>query len=194
MQRTLENLAKAFAGESMARNRYTSFAKIAKKEGYEQIADALLTTADNEREHASWNLKLINALKAGAARNADEIRIEATVETSLGDTAANLRATIAGEHYETTTMYPEFADVADSEGLPEIAKRLRAIGVAEAHHEERNKKMLAQVEAGTFFKKDRKAEWVCRECGYVHVGEEPPEKCPACDHDRAYYQLKCEEY
>jgi len=111
-----------------------------KKEGYEQIADALLTTADNEREHASWNLKLINALKAGAAENADEIHIEATVETSLGDTAANLRATIAGEHYETTTMYPEFADVADSEGLPEIAKRLRAIGVAEAHHEERNKK------------------------------------------------------
>jgi rubrerythrin len=194
MQKTLENLAKAFAGESMARNRYTSYAKIAKKEGYEQIAEALLTTADNEREHASWNLKLINALKAGAAENADEIHIEATVETSLGDTAANLRATIAGEHYETATMYPEFADVADSEGLPEIAKRLRAIGVAEAHHEEKNKKMLAQVEAGTFFKKDRKVEWVCRECGYVHVGEEPPEKCPACDHDRAYYQLKCEEY
>ena len=136
MQRTLENLAKAFAGESVARNRYTSYAKIAKKEGYEQIADALLTTADNEREHASWNLKLINALKAGAAENADEIHIEATVETSLGDTAANLRATIAGEHYETTTMYPEFADVADSEGLPEVAKRLRAIGVAEAHHED----------------------------------------------------------
>jgi len=194
MQKTLENLAKAFAGESVARNRYTSYAKIAKKEGYEQIADALLTTADNEREHASWNLKLINALKAGAAENADEIPIEATVETSLGDTAANLRATIAGEHYETTTMYPEFADVADSEGLPEVAKRLRAIGVAEAHHEEKNKKMLAQVETGTCFKKDRKVEWVCRECGYVHVGEEPPEKCPACDHDRAYYQLKCEEY
>ena len=91
-------------------------------------------------------------------------------------------------------MYPEFADVADSEGLPEVAKRLRAIGVAEAHHAEKYKKMLAQVEAGTFFKKDQKVEWVCRECGYVHVGEEPPEKCPACDHDRAYYQLKCEEY
>ena len=194
MQKTLENLAKAFAGESMARNRYTSFAKIAKKEGYEQIADALLRTADNEREHASWSLKLINALKTGAAGNADEISIEATVETSLGDTAANLRAAIAGEHYETTTMYPEFANVADSEGLPEVAKRLRAIGIAEAHHEQKNKKMLTQVEAGTFFKKDRQVEWVCRECGYVHAGEEPPEKCPVCDHDRAYYQLKCEEY
>ena len=194
MEKTLENLAKAFAGESMARNRYTSFAKIAKKEGYEQIADALLMTADNEREHASWNLKLINALKAGATGNADEIHIEATIETSLGDTPANLKAAIADEHYETTTMYPKFADVADSEGLPEIAKRLRAIGVAEGQHEQRNKKMLAQVEAGTFFKKDQKVEWVCRECGYVHIGEEPPEKCPACDHDRAYYQLICEEY
>jgi rubrerythrin len=194
MKRTVENLAKAFAGESMARNMYISFAKIAKKEGFEQIAEALQLTADNEREHASWTSKLINALNAGAAENFDAIAIEATVSTSLGNTAANLKAAIAGEHHEATTMYPEFADVADTEELPEIAKRLRAIGVAEAHHEEKNKKMLAQVEAGTFFKKDRKVEWVCRECGYVHFGEEPPEKCPACDHDRAYYQLLREEY
>ncbi|MGZ4849577.1 MAG: rubrerythrin [Halobacteriota archaeon] len=194
MRQTVENLAKAFAGESMARNMYISFAKIAKKEGFEQIAEALQLTADNEREHASWTSKLINALNAGAAENFDKIKIEATVSTLLGNTAANLKAAIAGEHYEATTMYPEFADVADSEGLPEIAKRLRAIGVAEAHHEEKNKKMLAQIEAGTFFEKDRKVEWVCRECGYVHFGEEPPEKCPACDHDRAYYQLKHEEY
>jgi len=194
MKRTVENLAKAFAGESMARNMYISFAKIAKKEGFEQIAAALQLTADNEREHASWTSKLINALNAGAAENFGEIKIEAVVTTPLGNTAANLKAAIAGEHHEATTMYPEFADVAESEGLPEIAKRLRAIGVAEAHHEEKNKKMLAQVEAGTVFKKNRKVEWVCRECGYVHVGEEAPEKCPACDHDRAYYQLKCEEY
>ena len=194
MRKTIENLAKAFAGESMARNMYISFAKIAKKEGFEQIAESLQLTADNEREHANWTSKLINALNAGAAGNFHEIKIEAAVSTSLGYTAANLKAAIAGEHYEATTMYPEFADVADGEGLPEIAKRLRAIGVAEAHHEEKNKKMLAQVEAGTVFKKNRKVEWVCRECGYVHVGEEPPEKCPACDHDRAYYQLKCEEY
>ncbi len=194
MRQTVENLAKAYAGESMARNMYISFSKIAKKEGFEQIAEALQLTADNEREHASWTSKLINALNAGAAENFAEIKIEAAVSTSLGSTAANLKAAIAGEHYEATTMYPEFADVADSEGLPEIAKRLRAIGVAEAHHEEKNKMMLAQVEAGTVFKKDRKVEWVCRECGYVHVGEEPPERCPACDHDRAYYQLRCEKY
>ena len=194
MRQTVENLAKAYAGESMARNMYISFSKTAKKEGFEQIAEALQLTADNEREHASWTSKLINALNAGAAENFAEIKIEAAVSTSLGSTAANLKAAIAGEHYEATTMYPEFADVADSEGLPEIAKRLRAIGVAEAHHEEKNKMMLAQVEAGTVFKKDRKVEWVCRECGYVHVGEEPPERCPACDHDRAYYQLRCEKY
>jgi rubrerythrin len=193
MLKTMENLAKAFAGESMARNKYISFAKIAKKEGFEQVAAALQLTSDNEREHASWTSKLINALNAGATE-LDEIKIEATVSTSLGNTAANLTAAIEGELHEATTMYPEFADVADSEGLPEVAKRLRAIGVAEAHHAENYKKMLAQVEAGTFFKKDRKVEWVCRECGYVHVGEEPPERCPACDHDRGYYQLKCEEY
>jgi rubrerythrin len=193
MLKTMENLAKAFAGESMARNKYISFAKIAKKEGFEQVAAALQLTADNEREHASWTSKLINALNAGATEP-DEIKIEATVSTSLGNTATNLKAAIEGELHEATTMYPEFADVADSEGLPEVAKRLRAIGVAEAHHAENYKKMLAHVEAGTFFKKDRKVEWVCRECGYVHVGEEPPERCPACDHDRAYYQLKCEEY
>jgi rubrerythrin len=193
MLKTIENLAKAFAGESMARNKYISFAKIAKKEGFEQVAAALQLTSDNEREHASWTSKLINALNAGATE-LDEIKIEATVSTSLGNTAANLKAAIEGELHEATTMYPEFADVADSEGLPEVAKRLRAIGVAEAHHAENYRKMLAQVEAGTFFKKDRKVEWVCRECGYVHVGEEPPERCPACDHDRGYYQLKCEEY
>ena len=192
MRKTAENLAKAFAGESMARNMYISFSKIAKKEGFEQIAAAFQLTADNEREHASWTSKLINALSAGAAEKFDEIKIDATVSTSLGNTAANLRAAIDGELHEATTMYPEFADVAESEGLPEVAKRLRAIGVAEAHHAENYKKMLAQVEAGTFFKKEQKVEWVCRECGYVHIAEEAPERCPACDHDRAYYQLKCE--
>jgi len=194
MRQTVENLAKAFAGESMARNMYISFSQIAKKEGFEQIAAAFQLIADNEREHASWSSKLINALNAGAAEKLDGIKIDTTVSISLGNTAANLGAAIEGELHEATTMYPEFADVADSEGLPEVAKRLRAIGVAEAHHAENYKKMLAQVEAGTFFKKDQKVEWVCRECGYVHIGEEPPEKCPACDHDRAYYQLKCEAY
>jgi rubrerythrin len=194
MKRTVENLAKAFASESMARNMYISFAKIAKKEGFEQIAEELWLAADNEREHASWTSKLINALSAGAAANFKEIAIKTTVSVPMGDTAANLRTAIAGEHREAKVMYSDFADVADSEGLPEIAKRLRAIGIAEAHHEEKNLKMLEQVEAGTFFKKDDNVEWVCRKCGYVHFGAEPPAQCPACDHDRAYYQLKCEAF
>jgi len=193
MRETLENLARAFIGESMARNRYQFFAKVAKKEGYEQLAEALLLTADNEREHASWTFKLINALKSTTEALSEE-RVDTAVPSAFGDTATNLRAAIEDEHYEQTTMYPGFADVADREGLPEVAKRFRAIARAEAHHEEQNRKILAQVEAGTFFKKERPVEWVCRECGYVHTGEEPPEKCPACDHDRAYYQLLHEEY
>lgn len=193
MRETLENLARAFIGESTARNRYQFFAKVAKKEGYEQLAEALLLTADNEREHASWTFKLIYALKSTTEALSEE-RVDTAVPSTVGDTATNLRVAIEDEHYEQTTMYPGFADVADREGLPEIAKRFRAIARAEAHHEEQNRKMLAQVEAGTFFKKDRPVEWVCRECGYVHIGEEPPEKCPACDHDRAYYQLLHEEY
>ncbi|HYB59455.1 MAG TPA: rubrerythrin family protein [Candidatus Acidoferrales bacterium] len=192
MTRTIENLAKAFAGESMARNMYISFAKIAKKQGFEQIAEELRLAADNEGEHANWTSKLINVLSAGAAANLKEIEIKAIVSVPTSDTAANLRTAIAAEHREATVIYPKFADIADSEGLPEIAKRLRAIGIAEAHHEEKNQKMLEQVEAGTFFKKDDKVEWACRKCGYIHVSTEPPAQCPACDHDRAYYQLKCE--
>jgi rubrerythrin len=192
MKRTIDNLAKAFAGESMARNMYISFAKIAKKEGFEQIAEEFRLAADHEREHANWTAKLINALSAGAAADFKEIAITTTVSVPMGDTAANLRTAIAGEHREATVIYPKFADVADSEGLPEVAKRLRAIGIAEAYHEEKNRKMLGHVDAGTSFKKDDKVEWICRKCGYVHFGTEPPAQCPACDHDRAYYQLKCE--
>ena len=194
MKQTIENLAQAFAGESMARNMYISFAKIAKKEGFEQIAEALQLTADNESEHASWTAKLINALSAGAAENFKEIAIKTTVSVPIGDTAANLRTAIASEHREATVKYPKFADVAESEGLPEIAKRLRAIGIAEAHHAEKNQKMLEQVEAGTFFEKDDVIEWVCRRCGYAHLGAQPPVQCPACDNDRAYYQRTCEVF
>ncbi len=193
MKQTVENLTKAFIGESIARNRYHFFAKVAKKEGYEQIAEIFLLTADNEREHASWDFKLLNALKASSG-GFDEVNVDAKIPAAFGDTATNLKTAIQGEHYEQTTMYPEFADVAEREGLPEVARRLRSIAHAEAHHEERYKKLLAQVEAGTVFKKDAPVEWVCRECGYVHVGEAPPDKCPSCDHDRAYYQLLHEEY
>ncbi len=193
MKQTVENLTKAFIGESVARNRYHFFAKVAKKEGYEQIAEIFLLTADNEREHASWDFKLLNALKSSSG-GFDEISVDATIPTAFGNTATNLKTAIQGEHYEQTTMYPEFANTAEREGLPEVAKRLRAIARAEAHHEERYKKLLAQIEDGTVFKKDKPVEWVCRECGYVHVGEAPPDKCPSCDHDRAYYQLLHEEY
>ncbi len=194
MEKTIKNLTKAFIGESQARNRYTFYAKVAKKEGFEQIAEIFLITAENEKEHASWLFKLINELKKKGQKNLDEIRVEAVAPTTLGDTTENLKAAIAGENYEYTKMYPGFADVAQKEGFPEIAKRLRAIAKAEEHHEERYKKLLKEVGAGTVFKKKKKIWWVCRECGYVHFGTKPPEKCPSCDHQRSFYQVKCEEY
>lgn len=187
---TLQNLVKAFIGESQARNRYTFYSKIAKKEGYEQIAEIFLITAENEREHASWLFKLINELK----KSDEEIKVEVSAPTVLGNTEENLKAAIAGENYENTKMYPEFAKVAEKEGFPEIAKRLRAIGVAEKHHEERFRKLLKEVENKTVFKKEKEVWWVCRECGYVHYGKEPPEVCPSCNHTKSFYQVKCEEY
>jgi len=194
MKNTVENLVKAFIGESQARNRYTFYAKIAKKEGFEQIAGIFLITAENEKEHADNLFKLINELKKKTSEKLDEIEVEAAAPTVLGSTAENLKAAIAGENYEHTKMYPEFADVAEKDGFPEIGKRLRAIATAEKHHEERYKKLLKEVEAGTISKKEKEVRWVCRECGYVHFGKEPPEKCPSCDHSRSYFQLQCEEY
>ena len=194
MKNTIENLAKAFIGESQARNRYTFYSKIARKEGFEQLGEIFLITADNEKEHANWLFKLINELKKKGNENLDEIKVESVVPTMLSSTAENLKAAIAGEHYENTIMYPEFADIAEKEGLPEIAARLRSIAVAETHHEERYRKLLKEVETGAVFKKDKEVWWVCRECGNVYFGTEPPEKCPACDHEKSFYQLKCEEY
>ena len=194
MQKTTKNLTKAFIGESQARNRYTFYSKIAEKEGFDQISEIFLITADNEREHAKWLFRLINELKQKQGDKLDEIIVEAAAPTTLGNTAENLRAAIAGEHYENTIMYPEFADIAEKEGFPEIAKRLRSIAKAEEHHEERYKKLLKEVEGNTVFKKDKKASWVCRKCGFVHEGEVPPEKCPSCDHESSYFQIKCEEY
>ncbi len=194
MKKTLENLAKAFVGECQARNRYTFYSKVAKKEGFEQIAEIFLITAENEREHASWLFKLIQELKKKSGESLEEIKIEASVPTIFGTTKENLKSAIAGENYEYTKMYPEFAEIAEEEGFPEIASRLRAIAVAEKHHEERYKKILKEVEAGTVFKKEKEVWWVCRECGYVHFGKEPPEVCPSCGHERGFYQVKCEEY
>ncbi len=194
MKNTIENLTKAFIGESQARNRYTMYAKIAKKEGFEQISEIFLVTADNEREHAKWLFRLINGLKKESGENLEEINVEAAAPTILGNTSENLKASIAGENYEYMQMYPEFADVAERGGFPEIAKRLRAIAQAEEHHEERYKKLLKEIEGNTVFRKEKKVYWVCRKCGYVHEGEEPTEKCPSCDHPKNYFELKCEQY
>jgi len=193
MNETIKNLARAFIGESQARNRYTFYAKIAKKEGYEQISEIFLRTAENEGEHAKWLFKLINELKKNFS-DLDEIKVEVTVPIILGNTIDNLKAAIAGENYEHSKMYPEFANIAEKEGFVEIASRLRAIAKAEEHHEERFKKLLDGLENKTIFKKEKKVKWVCRKCGYVHEGEEPPEKCPSCDHPRNYFQIKCEDY
>jgi len=186
---TIKNLVKAFIGESQARNRYTFYAKVARKEGYEQIAEIFLITADNEKEHAKRLFEHIQKLK-----ETDSINVEAEAPLTYGTTAENLKAAIAGENYEHTKMYPEFADIAEKENLPEIAYRLRSIAKAEEHHEERYKKLLEQINNKTVFKKDKEVWWVCRECGYVHYGTEPPGVCPSCDHEKSYYQLKCEEY
>ncbi len=193
MEKTLQNLAKAFVGESQARNRYTFYSKVAKKEGYEQISEIFLLTAENEREHAKWLFKMIQELKA---KNFQEktLEVEAEVPTDYGDTEENLQVAIAGEHYENSQMYPEFAQTAEEEGLPEIAQRLKAIGRAEVHHEDRYTCLLQEVQGKTIFKKSEKKEWVCRKCGYVHEGEEAPAKCPSCDHPYNYFELKCETY
>ena len=194
MNETIQNLTKAFIGESQARNRYSFYAKISQKEGYEQISEIFLVTADNEREHAKWLFRMINELKKKSGESLDEIKVEAAAPTILGATIENIKAAIAGENYEHTSMYPGFADVADKEGFPDIAKRLRSIAKAEEHHEERYKKLLANLEGQKVFKKDEKVAWVCRKCGYVHEGEEPPEECPSCNHKKSYFMIECEEY
>ncbi len=192
MKETLKNLAKAFVGESQARNRYSMYAKIAQKEGYEQIAEIFLITAENEREHAKWLFRLLNQLKSKVG--IDKIDVDVSVPVALGSTLENLKAAIEGEHYEHVEMYPKFADIAEQEGLTDIATRLRAIAIAEKHHEERFRKLLMQLEQASIFKKQQEVQWICRKCGYVHNGVTPPEQCPSCSHPKNYFQLKYEEY
>lgn len=194
MNETIQNLSKALIGESLARNRYTFYSKIAQKEGYQQIADIFLITADNEREHAKWLLRMINRLKKNIDEDLDELTVDGVVPTTLGDTIENLKAAIAGEHYETETMYPEFAKIAEKEGFYDTATRLRAIGSVEEHHEKRYKKLLNELENNTVFKKKGKVNWVCKKCGYVHEGETPPDVCPGCSHPSNYFEMMCEEY
>ncbi len=194
MNETVKNLAKAFIGESQARNRYTMYAKIAKKEDYEQVADIFFVTADNEREHAKWNFQMLKQVRKKIKFEEDEITVDAAAPLVLDDTIANLKAAIAGEHYEYTIMYPEFADIAEKEGFSKVADRLRAIGEAEKHHENRFRKLLEQVEGKTVFKKTDKVQWVCKKCGLVHEGEEPPDTCPSCSHPSNYFEILCETY
>ncbi|MDI3548061.1 MAG: hypothetical protein PWR10_1713 [Halanaerobiales bacterium] len=184
--RTEKNLLTAFAGESQARNRYTYFVSQAKKEGYEQIAAIFLETAENEKEHAK---RLFKFLKGG------EVEITASFPAGvIGNTEENLRAAAAGENHEHTKMYPEFARIAEEEGFSEIAAVFRAIAVAEKQHEKRFLALLKNIEKGIVFKREKVVRWKCRNCGYIHEGTEAPEKCPACAHPRAYFELLSENY
>jgi rubrerythrin len=188
---TIKNLVKAFIGESQARNRYTFYAKTAKKEGYEQISEIFTLTAENEREHAKQLYKLIVKLNNG---NSEELKVEAEAPIVFGNTIENLKGAIKGEDHEFSEMYPEFADVAEKEGFRDIAARLRSIAEAEMHHRDRYKELLKSIEDETIWKKDKPVKWVCRKCGYVHEGEEPPEECPSCDHEKNYFEILCEDY
>ena len=190
MEKTIKNLAVAFIGESQARNRYTFYSSIAKKEGYEKISAIFELTANQEKEHAKQLMRLINELKAESSEY-EEIKVEAECSTILKDTIDNLKSAIAGENYEHTNMYPEFADIAEEEGYSEIAKRLRSIAKAESFHEERFQKALNELENNSVFKKEEKIYWICRNCGYIHEGTEAPEVCPSCLHPQAYFEEKC---
>jgi rubrerythrin len=184
--KTEHNLLKAFAGESQARNRYEFFAKEAKKEGYEQIAAIFQETADNEKAHAKRFFRFLEGrtVEITAAYPAGKI----------GTTAENLKAAAAGENEEWTELYPSFAEIAKNEGFSEIAAAFKLIAKVEKEHETRFLKLLNNIENGTVFKKDGKVYWKCRVCGYIHEGDAPPEKCPACFHPKAYFQLKEENY
>jgi rubrerythrin len=179
--RTEKNLLTAFAGESQARNRYTYYASVAKKEGYEQIAAIFLDTADNEKEHAKRFYKFLEG---------GEVEITAKFPAGkIGSTAENLLHAAEGEKYEHSVMYPEFAKIADEEGFKEIAAVFRFVSVAEKGHEERYRDLLNRVENKTVFKADKPVKWRCRNCGYIHEGDSAPEHCPACAHPQSYFEI-----
>jgi rubrerythrin len=190
--RTSENLLKAFAGESQARNRYAYAAKVAKKNGYEQIYNIFMETAENERMHAKTFLKhLVNSGCKG-----DEITITATYPAAFDeeDTVKNLEWAAAGEKEEWTELYPMFAEVADDEGFADIAVTFRMIAKVEARHETRFRKLIDNIKNQRVFKKDGKVFWKCLECGYIHEGEAAPATCPSCKHPQSYFELWVENY
>lgn len=184
--RTEKNLMTSFAGESQARMRYTYFASVAKKEGYEQIAAIFTETADQEKEHAK---RMFKWLEGGM------VEITASYPAGvIGSTLENLKAAAAGEHEEWSLDYPKFADIADEEGFPAIAVMYRNIAVAEKGHEERYQAFVNNIENGTVFKKDIEVVWQCRNCGYLTICKEAPELCPACLHPQAFFEVKKENY
>ncbi len=184
--RTEQNLLKSFAGESQARNRYTYFAGVARKEGYVQIADIFEETANQEKEHAKRFFKFLEG---------GELEIVASYPGGkIATTAENLLASANGEHEEHAELYPAFASVAKEEGFQAIASVWGFISVAEKHHEKRYRDLLANIEKGTVFKRDREVIWRCRNCGYLHTGKEAPDTCPACIHPRAHFELLSENW
>lgn len=171
--KTEQNLKDAFSGESEARNKYTYFASVAKKEGYEQIADLFLKTAENEKEHAKMWFRELGG---------------------LGDTAQNLLSAAQGENYEWTDMYASFAKTADEEGFPELAAKFRLVAEVEKHHEERYRALLHNVETAEVFQKSEIKVWECRNCGHIAVGPKAPEICPTCNHPQSFFQLQATNY
>jgi len=167
MSKTRKNLKAAFAGESEARNKYSFFAEVARKEGYLYISKILEETAENEKQHAKDHLLLLGG---------------------IGDTAANLREAWGGEDYEVESMYPSFAREAEEEDETRVAEAFRQVARIEAHHRQRYKKLLEMVEAGTVYKRETPIKWKCSMCGYVHEGTEPPVKCPSCEHPQRFYE------
>ena len=183
---TENNLLKAFAGESQARNRYTFFASMAKKEGYEQIAGIFLETAANEKEHAEIFFKYLEG---------GDVEILATYPAGkIGNTAENLLAAAEGERLEWDTLYPDFEKIAKEEGFIEVAKSFEEIAEVEEQHEKRYRKLLEHVKNGTVFTREKEVQWKCRNCGYIHHGKEAPLTCPACKHPQSYYELLAENY
>jgi len=183
---TQKNILRAIAGESMARNKYTYFASCAKKEGFEQISAIFLETADNEKEHAKRLMKLLNGQEKSTLTDYDFPTVK--------DTATNLGVAAAGENYEHTTMYPQFAKIAKEEGFDEACKVFTEIGEVEVEHEKRYLKLKENIEKGQVFKKEVEVKWKCRNCGYVHAGTDAPDVCPACDHPQSYYEILAENY
>ena len=187
--KTAENLMKAFAGESQARTRYTFYASAAKKENFVQISNIFMETAENEKEHAKLLYKFLLPELQGKT-----VQINASYPVALGDTKSNLLAAAEGEKEEWGDLYPTFADTAEAEGFPEIAQAFRKLAEVEKHHEERYRKLYANIINGEVFKKSAVVEWKCGNCGYIHKGESAPDVCPACVHPQAYFEVLAENY